>query len=84
VKKAGAYPRWRERALAEIRLRITKAEEKAGASADTWWMRRDDDHSPLVEIFVYRGNPEEGVGRRLVGPAGYALGRAFFFKSESE
>ncbi len=59
AKKAGAWPGWRERALAEIRLRITKAKEKARGHSRPRWMRPDDDHSPLVEIFLYEGNPEE-------------------------
>src|ERR1017187_2917527 len=29
AKKAGTWPKWRERALAEIRVRIAKAKEKA-------------------------------------------------------
>ena len=59
ANKAGAWPGWRERALAEIRLRITKAKEKARGQSGPRWMRPDDDHSPLVEIFLYEGNPEE-------------------------
>jgi uncharacterized Zn finger protein len=59
AKKAGAWPGWRERALAEIQLFITKAKEKARGNSPRRWMRPDDDHSPLVEIFLYEGNPEE-------------------------
>lgn len=59
AKKAGAWPAWRERALAEIRLRIAKAKEKAQGQTRPRWMGPDDDHSPLVEIFLDEGNPEE-------------------------
>ena len=59
AKKAGAWPGWRERALAEIRLRIAKAKEKARGQARPRWMQADDNSSPLVEIFLYEGNPEE-------------------------
>jgi uncharacterized Zn finger protein len=59
AKKGGAWPGWRERALAEIRLRITKAKEQARGNGRPRWMRPDDDHSQLVEIFLYEGNPEE-------------------------
>ncbi len=59
AKKAGAWPGWRESALAEIQLRITKAKEKARGQSRPRWMRPDDDHSPLVEIFLYEGTLEE-------------------------
>ncbi|MGA7409093.1 MAG: DUF6880 family protein [Bryobacteraceae bacterium] len=59
AKKAGAWPEWRERALAEIRLNIAKAGEKLRTQAVPLWMRADVNHSVLVEIFLYEGNPEE-------------------------
>lgn len=59
AKKAGAWPEWRERALAEIRLRIASAKAKARGGTQPRWMRVDEDHSQLVEIFLYEGNPEE-------------------------
>ncbi len=55
AKKAGAWPEWRERALTEIRLRIAKARGQSRPR----WMQADDNNSPLVEIFLYEGNPEE-------------------------
>lgn len=58
AKKAGAWPEWRERALAEIRLRIAKAKEKARSQTRPRWMQADDNHSSLVEIFLYEGDPE--------------------------
>jgi uncharacterized Zn finger protein len=59
AKKAGAWPEWRERALAQIRLRIARAREKAQGKTRSRWMRASDNNSPLVEIFFYEGNPEE-------------------------
>ena len=67
AKKAGAWPGWRERALAEIQLRITTAEEKARGQSRPRWMRPDDDHSPLVEIFLYEGNLAEAWREALAG-----------------
>ena len=59
AKKAGAWPGWRDRALAEIRLRITKAKEKARGQTRPRWMQADENNSPLVEIFLHEGSPEE-------------------------
>ena len=59
AKKAGAWPGWRDRALAEIRLRITKAKDKARGQTLPRWMQADENNSPLVEIFLHEGNPEE-------------------------
>jgi uncharacterized Zn finger protein len=57
--KAGAWPEWRERALAEIRLRIAKAKEKSRGKTRSRWLQADDDHSVLVEIFLYEGNADD-------------------------
>jgi uncharacterized Zn finger protein len=59
AKKAGAWPEWRESALAEIRLRIAKAKENARGQARPRWMQADDNHSVLVEIFLYESNADE-------------------------
>jgi hypothetical protein len=60
AKKGGVWPDWRERALAEIRLRIAKAKKKARGQTRPRWIQADDDNSsPLVKIFLYEGNPEE-------------------------
>jgi len=59
AKKAGVWPEWRGRALVEIRLRIAKAKEKARGQARPRWMQADDNHSLLVEIFLYESNPDE-------------------------
>jgi uncharacterized Zn finger protein len=59
AKKAGAWPEWRERALAELRQRIAKAEEKTRGLTRPHWMQSDNNNSPLVEIFLYERNTEE-------------------------
>ncbi len=59
AKKAGDWPGWRERALAEIRLRIAKAKEKPRGQTRPHWMQPDDDNSLLVEIFLSERKPEE-------------------------
>ena len=59
AKTAGAWPEWREKALAEIRLRIVKANEIARGQSRVGWMRETCDHSLLVEIFRFEGDPEE-------------------------
>ena len=64
---AGAWPEWRERALSEIRLRIAKAKEKARGQTRPRWMQADDNHSVLVEIFLYEGNADEAWREAGVG-----------------
>jgi uncharacterized Zn finger protein len=56
AKKTKAWPEWRERALTEIRQRIAKAKEKSRGQTRPHWMRPGDDHSQLVEIFLYEGD----------------------------
>jgi uncharacterized Zn finger protein len=58
AKKAGEWPEWHNRGLTEIRLRIAKAKIKARGQTRPRWMQADDDHSPLVEIFLYENDPE--------------------------
>jgi uncharacterized Zn finger protein len=58
AKKAGEWPEWRNRGLAEIRLRIAKAKDKARGQTRSRWMQADDDNSQLVEIFLYENDPE--------------------------
>lgn len=59
AKKAGSWPEWRERALAEFRGRIAKAKEKSRSQTRPRWLPAGgDDHSPLVEIFLYEGDVE--------------------------
>ncbi len=67
AKKAGAWPEWRGRALAEIRVRIAKAKEKARCQARPRWAQTDDDHSVLVEIFLYEGKAEDAWREAGVG-----------------
>ncbi len=59
AKKASAWSVWRERALAEIRLRITNAKDKARGQIQSRWAQAEVDNSQLVEISLYEGNPEE-------------------------
>jgi uncharacterized Zn finger protein len=65
--KAAAWPEWRERALAEIRLRIAKAKERARGQSRPRWHQADDDHSILVEIFLYEGKGEDAWREARVG-----------------
>jgi len=58
ARKAKTWPEWRKRALAEIRQRIAKAKEKSRGQTQPRWMRPDNDHSQLVEIFLYEGDVE--------------------------
>lgn len=56
---ADRWEEWRERALAEIRRRIAKAKESSSGRTVPGWMRRESDHSLLVEVCLYEGNQEE-------------------------
>jgi uncharacterized Zn finger protein len=53
AKKARSWPKWRDRALAEIRGGIAKAKEESLGRARDRWFASKDDHSELVEIFLY-------------------------------
>jgi uncharacterized Zn finger protein len=58
ARKAASWPEWRDRALAEFRSRIAQAKEKRHSQTrPRWWPARDD-HSQLVEIFLYEGDVE--------------------------
>jgi hypothetical protein len=59
AKKAGEWPEWRQRALDQIRLRTAKAKEKAIGQSRPRWMEAQNDHSPLVEIFLHERSAEE-------------------------
>ena len=56
--KADAWTEWRERALAEIRSRIAIAKETLCGQARPRWAQADVDHSVLVEIFLFEGDPD--------------------------
>jgi uncharacterized Zn finger protein len=58
AKKAGNWPEWRDRALAEIRRLIAKAKEESRGHEGHRWMRPSDDHSRLVDIFLYERDNE--------------------------
>lgn len=53
ARKSGNWPEWRERALAEFRGHIAKSKEKSRGQSRNQWMRIEDDHSILVEVFLY-------------------------------
>lgn len=67
AKKAGAWPEWRERALAEIRAGIAQAKEMARGQTRPHWMAAGDDHSLLVEIFLYEGRAEDAWSEAVGG-----------------
>ncbi len=50
-----SWPHWRERALAEIRRRVTPASQSKPARL--FWMRPEG-HSLLVQIFLYEGDAD--------------------------
>ncbi|MBL8295567.1 MAG: SWIM zinc finger family protein [Bryobacterales bacterium] len=57
--KAGSWPQWRERALAEIRRSIAQAKEKARGKPVPHWSSARADHSLLVEIFLFERKGDE-------------------------
>jgi hypothetical protein len=73
AKKAGACAEWRERALTEIRLRITKAKEKARGQTRPRWMQAEADNSPLVEIFLFEGDPDSAWREAQTGGCSNSL-----------
>ncbi|MBK7927663.1 MAG: hypothetical protein IPJ98_09250 [Bryobacterales bacterium] len=56
--KAKAWPEWRDRALTEIRQRIAAGRKALKGQAQSRWMQPNEDHSLLVEIFLYEGNAD--------------------------
>jgi uncharacterized Zn finger protein len=84
AKKAGAWPEWRERALAEIRVRIAKAKEEARSQARPRWMQADDSHSVLVEIFLYEGKTDDAWREAGVGGCSRNLWLRLAAKRETE
>ena len=58
AKKAGSWKEWRERALLEIRQSIESARQQNREQTRPRWMRLDDDHSQLVEVFLYERDVE--------------------------
>ena len=84
AQKAGAWPEWRNRALAEIRARIAKAKEKARGQARPRWIPADDNHSVLVEIFLYEGKAEDAWREAAAGGCSDALWLRLAAKRENE
>jgi len=58
ARKAKNWQEWRESALAEIRQRIARAKEESRGKTRHRWMQPVDDHSQLVEIFLYEGDAD--------------------------
>lgn len=58
AKRAGNWPEWRDRALAEIRQSIAKARQESRGQTKHRGMRPNDDHSRLVEIHLHERNAE--------------------------
>lgn len=84
ANKAGVWPEWRERALAEIRARITKAKEKARGQARPRWSPADDDHSVLVEIFLHESKVEDAWREATAGGCSEALWLRLAAKREKD
>jgi uncharacterized Zn finger protein len=74
AEKAGTWPEWRERALAEIRARIARAKETAKAdSKRPFWMRNESDHSTLVQIFLTEGRIDDAWLEATTGGCSQSL-----------
>jgi len=67
AKKAGNWPEWRDRALSEIRRNIAKAKEASRGQARRAWTQPANDHSQVVEIFLYEGDAEAAWRDALEG-----------------
>jgi len=58
ARKARSWPEWRDRALAEIRRCIAEAKKESRGQRRSRWTQPNEDHSQLVEIFLYERDPE--------------------------
>ena len=58
ARKAKAWPEWRERALAGFRRLIAQAKEGSAKRPTSHWLRSENDHSRLVEVFLHEGDIE--------------------------
>ena len=67
ARTAGTWAAWRDRALGDIRSQIEKAKKKARGREIPRWMPREDDHSVLVEIFLYERNFEQAWSEAKAG-----------------
>jgi uncharacterized Zn finger protein len=84
AKKSGNWPEWRERALAEIRRRIAKAKYESRGQARHRWMRPNEDHSPLVEIYLYERDIEAAWREAQAGGCSDSLWLQLAAKREEE
>ena len=72
-RKAAAWPAWRDRALAEIRQRIARVKEKTRGQIRSRRMQVDDDHAPLVEVFLYEGDADRAWSEAQAGGCSESL-----------
>jgi uncharacterized Zn finger protein len=84
AQKASAWPEWRERALAAIRVGVAKAKEKARGQARPRWMESHDDHSVLVEIFLYEGKIGDAWQEAALGGCSESLWLRLAAKREKD
>ena len=59
AKQAKVWPEYRERALSEIRVRVSKEKEQAASQRRRSWSWYAGDHSQLVEIFLHEGRADD-------------------------
>jgi uncharacterized Zn finger protein len=84
AKKAGNWPEWRERALAEVRRQIVNAQEGSRAQPKHRWMRPIGDHSQLVEVYLYEGDVESAWREAQAGGCSHGLWLQLAAKREAE
>ena len=74
AKLYGKWPQWRERALEEIRARITKGREEGRFESPAFrWLQPRQDNSLLVEIRLYEGAEEDAWNEASAGGCSTAL-----------
>ena len=66
AKKAGSWTEWRERALSEIRRRISESKQRPQVRGTGYWIHQLD-HSQLVEIFLYEEDSQQAWNEAKVG-----------------
>jgi uncharacterized Zn finger protein len=84
ARQAGSWPKWRERALAEIRARIAKAKERVRGQGRPRWVPNDADHSTLVEVFLHEGRVDDAWSEAVGGGCSGSLWLRLAAKREKE
>ncbi|MDE3195117.1 MAG: hypothetical protein KGN84_02155, partial [Acidobacteriota bacterium] len=82
--EAGAWPEWRERALAEIRSRIAKTRAQRTGQKVPLWQRDGSDNSLLVEIFLDEQRVEDAWSEAQSGGCSGSLWLALAAKREAQ